>query len=113
MLAVKDDKVVSDEMFAFMEKSDDEEVEEEVTLSDFKQNLHVYSIKRLRSLAAVLIDSITKLTSKKDLMNNSTLDIFHDEKVVLVSQMKVMEEQMVLLYEKGQLEKILCTPCHL
>ncbi|XP_015161849.1 uncharacterized protein [Solanum tuberosum] len=61
---------VFDAMFAFMAKSDDEEVEEHVTLSDLKQNLHVYSIKRLRSLATVLIDSITKLTSEKDLMNH-------------------------------------------
>ena len=38
MLAVKGDKDVFDAIFVLMAKSDDEEDEEEVTLSDLKQN---------------------------------------------------------------------------
>ena len=38
MLAVKGDKDVFDDTFDLMAKSDDEEDEEEVTLSDLKQN---------------------------------------------------------------------------
>ena len=51
MLAVKRDKHVFDATLALMEKYDDEEDEEEVTLSDLKQNLHVYCVKKLRILA--------------------------------------------------------------
>ena len=52
MLAVKRDKHVFDATLALMAKYDDEEDEEEVTLSDLKQNLHVYCVKKLRILAA-------------------------------------------------------------
>ncbi|KAK4721295.1 hypothetical protein R3W88_011528 [Solanum pinnatisectum] len=96
MLPVKDDDVIFDEIFAFMEKFDDEEAEKEVTLSDFKKNLHVYFVKRLRNLAVVLINSITELTTEMDVMNNS-LDMFHDEKVALVSQICVVEERMMVM----------------
>lgn len=33
-----------------MEKLDDEEAEEEETLCDLKKNMHVYSVKKLRSI---------------------------------------------------------------
>ena len=92
MLAVKGDKDVFDETFALMAKSDDEEDEEEVTLSDLKQNLHVYCVKKLRILAAVLIDSIIESTTETELMNNS-LDILHEEKVALVDQKFVVEQK--------------------
>ncbi|KAH0665359.1 hypothetical protein KY285_026565 [Solanum tuberosum] len=96
MLEVKDDENVFDTMFAFMEKSNDEEAEEEVTLFDHKQNLHAYSVRELRNLAAILIDYITELTTEKDVMNNS-LDIFHEEKVALVDHRSVVEEQLTVL----------------
>lgn len=47
MLAVKDEEDFFDAMFAFIEKSYDEEAEEEVTLYDLKPNLHIYSVKKL------------------------------------------------------------------
>ncbi|KAH0770354.1 hypothetical protein KY290_014335 [Solanum tuberosum] len=100
MLAVKDVDVSFNEMFAFMEKSDGEEAEEEVSLSDLKQNFHVYSVKGLRNLVVVLIDSIIELTTEKDLMNNN-LDILQDEKVALVDQMSVVEEQLIVLEAKN------------
>ncbi|KAH0689668.1 hypothetical protein KY289_017026 [Solanum tuberosum] len=100
MLAVKDYEDMFDATFDFMEKSDDQEAEEEVTLFDLKQNLHVYCVKNLRSLAVVLIDSIIELTTEKDLRNNS-LDILHEEKVALVDQMSVVEEQLIILEAKN------------
>ena len=91
----------------FMAKSDDEEDEEEVTLSDLKQNLHVYCVKKLRILAAVLIDSIIESTTETELLNNS-LDILHEEKVALVDQMSVVEENVIVLEaENLELKQIL------
>ncbi|KAH0761780.1 hypothetical protein KY290_017853 [Solanum tuberosum] len=84
MLAVNDYEDMFDATFAFMEKSDDEEAEKE----------------KLRSLAAFLIDSIIELTTEKDLMNNS-LDILHEEKVALVDQMSIVEEQLIVLEAKN------------
>ena len=63
MLAFKGDKNVFDATFSLMAKSDDEEDEEEVTLSYLKQNFHVYCVKKLRILAAALIDSIIESTT--------------------------------------------------
>ena len=96
MLAVKGDKDVFDATFALMAKYDDEEDEEEVTLSDLIQNLHVYCVKKLRILVVVLIDSIIESTTETKLMNNS-LDILHEEKVALVDQMSVVEENVIVL----------------
>ena len=94
-----------DAIFVLMAKSDDEEDEEEVTLSDLKQNLHVYCVKKLRILAAVLIDSIIESTTETELMNNS-LDIFHEEKVALIDKMSVVEENVIVLeVENVELKK--------
>ncbi|KAK4731298.1 hypothetical protein R3W88_024286 [Solanum pinnatisectum] len=96
MLTVKDDENVFNTMFTLMEKSDDEESKKEVTLSDIKQDLHTYSVKKLRNLEAIWIDSITELMTENDLMNNS-LDIFYEEKVGLVENMSIVEEQLLVL----------------
>ena len=85
-----------DTTFALMEKSDDEEGEEEVTLSDLKQNLHVYCVKKLRSQSALLTDSIIESTIKKELMKNN-LYIHQEEKVALVDQTSVTEEKLIVL----------------
>jgi len=81
ILSVKDDEDVSDSMFSFMATSEDDEAGVEVTLSYIKQNLNIYSIEKLRSLASVLIESISELT-EKDLLNNN-LDIFQYGKFAL------------------------------
>ena len=52
-----------------MAHSYEEDDEDKATLLDFKQNLNTYSIKRLRRLANVLIDSMIQLTSKRESMN--------------------------------------------
>ena len=58
--------------------------------------MYVYCVKKLRILAAVLIDSIIESTTETELMNNS-LDILHEEKVALVDQMSVVEENVIVL----------------
>ena len=50
----------------------------------------------MRILVVVLIDSIIESTTETKLMNNS-LDILHEEKVALVDQMSVVEENVVVL----------------
>lgn len=100
MLAFKDDNNVFNGMFAFMEKYDDEEDEEKVTLFDLKQNLNAYSIRKLKNLVVVQIDSVIELTTEKDSMNNS-LDNFNKEKLSLTDHASVIEEQLIVLETKN------------
>ncbi|KAH0691226.1 hypothetical protein KY289_018584 [Solanum tuberosum] len=96
MLAVQDDANIFDGPFTLKAKSDDEDDEEKVTLEDFKQNLNTYSVRRLRNLVVVLIDSVIDLTAEKDFMNNS-LDILGKEKTVTTTHMSFVEEQLTVL----------------
>ena len=50
----------------------------------------------MRILDVVWIDSIIESTTETELMNNS-LDILHEEKVALVDQMSVVEENVIVL----------------
>ena len=50
-------------MFAFMAHSENEDDEDKVTLLDMKHDLNTYSLKKLRTLANVMIDSVIELTS--------------------------------------------------
>ena len=52
-------------MFAFLAHSENEEEEDKVTLFDMKHDLNTYSLKKLRTLANVMIDSVIELTSKR------------------------------------------------
>lgn len=62
MLAIKDGEGVYISMFAFMAKSDERyEGDDKVTLEDLKQNLELCSLKQLRKLVVVLIDSLCEL----------------------------------------------------
>lgn len=83
-------------------QKNDEKSEEEVSLYDLKQNLHVYAINRLRNVVVLLINLINEFTTKKDVTNYS-LDIFLDKNVALISQMYAMEKQMIVL-ESDNLE---------
>ena len=84
----------------FMAKSDEEDSDEKVTLSYFKQNLNTFSTSKLRKLVVVLLDLISEMTDEKDLINNS-LDIFQDGKFALVAQISDIESQMVVLEAKN------------
>lgn len=67
-------------MFAFMEKSDeDAEHSDEITLADLKKSLDTCSLKKMRKLATLLIDSLFELITEKAILNNS-LENFQDEK---------------------------------
>lgn len=61
LIVVKKDEKIFNQMFEFMANSDDvDESDDEVTLFDFKQNLHILSVKKLRKLVVILIGSITE-----------------------------------------------------
>lgn len=78
-----------------MAKSEDDE-EKEVTVLDIKQNLNVYSLKKLRKLANIFIDSLCDLTTEKDYLCDS-LDIFQIEKTTLNAQISEFEEKIALI----------------
>jgi len=85
-MAVKDDETVFNSIFSLMAKSDDEENQDKVTLFDLKSDTDTLSIKRLRKLDAVLIDSVDKLTSE-NLTISEKLSLCEDENSTLNSQM--------------------------
>ncbi|XP_015060063.1 uncharacterized protein LOC107005933 [Solanum pennellii] len=89
----------------FMTKSNEEDADEKVTLSYFKQNLNTFCTSKLRKLAVVLLDLISELTSEKDPISNS-LDISQDGKIALVAQISDIKSQMrVLEAENLELKK--------
>lgn len=94
-MAIKVDEDVFDSLFTLMAKSIDD-ADEEVTLLDIKQNLNVYSIKKLKRLASVLIDSLCELAAEKDFLNKSP-NIFQNEKIALTTQMSEIEERFASL----------------
>lgn len=94
LLSASDDSEHYDE--DFMAKYDDQQDEEEVTLSDLQQNLRGYYVKRLRKLVALLIDSIIETTFEKDIMNNN-LYIHHEKRVALIDQVAVAKEKLIVL----------------
>ena len=87
-----------------MVKSEDEYVNEKVTLCDFKQNVNVFSIRKLRKLVFVIIDAISDVTTEKDLFNNR-LDIFQDEKIAMVTQISDIEKKMAVLEAEKYITK--------
>ena len=87
---IQDETKVFDRMFAFMAKSDEDDDEDKVTLLDFKKNLNTYSIKRLRKLENVMIDSFIELTTERDSMKSS-FNGLNEEKEVMVVLMSIFE----------------------
>ena len=79
-----------------MAKSDEEDSDEKVTLSYFKQNLNTFSTSKLRKLAVVLLDLIREMKDEKDLVNNN-LDISQDGKIALVAKISDIKSQMLVL----------------
>ena len=96
MLVIQNEANIFDGLFSFMAKSDDENDEDGVTLLNIKKNLYTLSVRRLRKLANILIDFVKELTTEKDSMNSS-LDSLSEEKVMMIVQMSVIEEQLVVL----------------
>lgn len=96
MLVIQNEANIFDGMFSLMAKSDDENDEDGVTLLDIKKNLYTLFVRRLRKLANIFIDFVKELTTEKDSMNSS-LDSLSEEKVMMIVQMSVIEEQLVVL----------------
>ncbi|XP_069144523.1 spindle pole body component 110-like [Solanum lycopersicum] len=89
MVAVQEEETVFNEIFALMAHTADEEEDNQVTLLDMKNDLDKYSLKKLRTLAKVMIDSVIELTSEKDTMN-AELDSLTENKVKLEEKMSRM-----------------------
>ena len=89
MVAVHEEEIVFNEMFALMAHTEYEEEDNQVTLLDMKNDLDKYSLKKLRTLAKVMIDSVIELTSDRDTMN-AELDSLTENKVKLEEKMSRM-----------------------
>ena len=89
MVAVHEEETVFNEMFALMAHTADEEEDNQVTLLDMKNDLDKYSLKKLRTLAKVMIDSVIELTSERDTMN-AELESLTENKVKLEEKMSRM-----------------------
>ena len=89
MVAIHEDQIVFNEMFALMSHTEDVEEDNQVTLLDMKNDLDKYSLKKLRTLAKVMIDSVIELTSERDTMNDE-LDSLTENKVKLEEKMSRM-----------------------
>ncbi|XP_069146079.1 uncharacterized protein [Solanum lycopersicum] len=68
MVAVHEEETVFNEMFSLMAHTENEEEDNQVTLLDMKNDLDKYSLKKLRTLAKVMLDSVIELTSERDTM---------------------------------------------
>jgi len=96
MMAIEDDENVFNSIFSLMAKSDDKEDQNEVTLLDLKDDLDSLSIKKVRKLAALLIDSVDELTSE-NLMISEKLSMCEDENSVLNAQMSKLSIRIGIL----------------
>ncbi|XP_069155731.1 uncharacterized protein [Solanum lycopersicum] len=105
MVVVHEEETIFNEMFAFMDHSENEEEEDKVTLLDMKHDLNTYSLKKLRTLANVMIDSVIELTSEGDIMN-AELESLNENKDKMEEKMLKMEDKMVTLEsDKTKLKK--------
>ena len=89
MVAVHEEETICNEMFALMAYTEIEEEDNQVTLLDMKNDLDKYSLKKLRTLAKVMINSEIELTSKRDTMN-AELESLTENKVKLEEKMSRM-----------------------
>ena len=69
MVLVHEEETIFNEMFSFMAHSKNEDDEDKVTLLGMKHDLNTYSLKKLRTLANVMNDSVIELTTERDIMN--------------------------------------------
>ncbi|XP_069150409.1 uncharacterized protein [Solanum lycopersicum] len=106
MVAVHEEETIFNEMFALMAHTENEEEDDQVTLLDMKNDLDKYSLKKLRTLAKVMIDSVIELTSERDNMN-AELDSLTENKVKLEEKMsKIVSLESDNFELKNQLNKI-------
>ncbi|XP_015084274.1 uncharacterized protein LOC107027691 [Solanum pennellii] len=94
MVVVYEEETIFNEMFVFMAHSENEDDEDKVTLLDMKHDLNTYSLKKLRTLANVMIDSVIELTSERDIMN-AELESLNENRDKMGEKMLKSEDQMV------------------
>ena len=96
MVVVHEEETIFNEMFAFMAHTENEEEDDKVTLLDMKNDLNNYSLKKLRTLANVMIDFVIELTSERDIMNVE-LDSLTENQVKLEEKILKIEDKMASL----------------
>ena len=104
MVAVHEEETVFNEMFALMAHTENEEEDNQVTLLDMKIDLDKYSLKKLRTLAKVMLDSVIDLTSERDAMN-AELEILTENKVQFE---ETMTRMVSLEFKNSELKHQLC-----
>ncbi|XP_069152828.1 uncharacterized protein [Solanum lycopersicum] len=104
MIAVHEEEIVFNEMFALMAHTENEEEDNQVTLLDMKIDLDKYSLKKLRTLAKVMLDSVIDLTSERDAMN-AELEILTENKVQFE---ETMARMVSLKFKNSELKHQLC-----
>ncbi|KAH0717219.1 hypothetical protein KY285_013250 [Solanum tuberosum] len=100
MMAVKDNEDIFNSIFSLTAKTDDEDDKNEVTLLDLKGDIDTLSIKSLRKLPIVLIDSVDELTNEKMVLSEN-LDLCQDEKSAIISQMSEMNVRLSMIETEG------------
>ena len=88
-MAVHEEETVFNEMFALMAHTKNEEEDNQVTLLDMKNDLDKYSLKKVRTLAKVMLDSVIELTYERDIAIVE-LDSLTENKVKLEEKMSRM-----------------------
>ena len=96
MVVVHEEETIFNEMFAFIAHSENEDDEDKVTLLDMKHDLNIYSLKKLRTLANVMIDSVIELTSERAIMN-AELESLNENRDKMDEKMLKIEDKMVVL----------------
>ncbi|XP_069151836.1 uncharacterized protein [Solanum lycopersicum] len=105
MVVVHEEETIFNEMFAFMAHSENEDDEDKVTLLDMKHDLNTYSLKKLRTLANVMIDSMVELTSERYIMNAELKSLNENRDKMGEKMLKIEDQMAVLEYEKIELKK--------
>ena len=88
-----------------MAHTENEEEDDKVTLLNMIHDLNTYSLKKYRTLANIMIDSIIELTSERDIMN-AELESLNENKDKMEEKMLQMEDKMATLEsDKTELKK--------
>ena len=93
MVVVHEEETIFNEMFSFMAHSENEDDEYKVTLLGMKHDLNTYSLKKLRTLANVMIDSMVELTSERYIMN-AELKSLNENRDKMGEKMLKIEDKM-------------------
>ncbi|XP_070025921.1 uncharacterized protein [Nicotiana sylvestris] len=115
MMVVENETTEYDSIFALMDQSDDDDEDDdgdEINFLDVQRNLKSYSLKKLMSLANMLIDAYHSPINDKDALNMELgeAEKTKDDLVVIVFDLKEKIEN--LKKEKNALEKKIASVEH-